>query len=204
MELYHHGVKGMHWGIRRYQNPDVTRIKPADNIYNEAKRREPKITKDFTNSVAKAGCKTYGMENRLKTRESIARKMKSKDVKDAIRYTAILSDKDFVKNYNAIKSDMASKGYTETRCKNNFEEFRKGNVSHKSVQCNYQTQDGYVFEIQFHTNASQKVKDKKVPLYNEARDPKTSTKRKGELTLQMLEMANSIEDPPGIDRIKSH
>lgn len=23
-ELYHYGVKGMHWGIRRYQNPDGT------------------------------------------------------------------------------------------------------------------------------------------------------------------------------------
>ena len=22
--LYHHGIKGMHWGIRRFQNPDGT------------------------------------------------------------------------------------------------------------------------------------------------------------------------------------
>lgn len=32
-ELYHHGIKGMHWGVRRYQNPDGT--------YTDAgKRRE--------------------------------------------------------------------------------------------------------------------------------------------------------------------
>ena len=32
-ELYHHGIKGMHWGIRRYQNPDGT-------LTNAGKRRE--------------------------------------------------------------------------------------------------------------------------------------------------------------------
>lgn len=197
--LMHYGVKGMKWGVRH------DRSKAASTIYRNAMEREPEITKDVSRCIKNAGCNIYGLEHRLKTKGSISRKVSlGKDIKDAVRYTAILPEKDFVSKYNTIKKDLQSRGYTETRCKNYFEQYRKGLVKHKSVQTNYKTRDGYTFELQFQTKASQRAKDKKVPLYEESRNPKTSSKRKEELVRQMEILANQVKDPDGIDRIKEH
>ena len=48
-EIYHHGIKGMRWGIRRYQNPDGS-LTPAGRKHLEkadikwAKKKTDKIT----------------------------------------------------------------------------------------------------------------------------------------------------------------
>lgn len=33
-ELYHHGIKGQKWGVRRFQNPDVVKSNGGKNRYN--------------------------------------------------------------------------------------------------------------------------------------------------------------------------
>lgn len=225
-ELYHYGIKGQKWGVRRFQNPDgsltpagVVRYRKHDtarSVYTKAVRQEPRITANVISAAKNSGVKLYGLNHRLKTKASIQRKIGKKmeedglsltesanSINDAVRYTTISSNKSFVDNYYKFKNEMKSAGYEEIKCKNYFMLYKQGKVKHKSVQCLFKSPNGYIFEIQFQTPESQKAKDLKVPIYEERRQVGISNERAKELEGMMVELAEKVPYPNGIQKIKS-
>lgn len=215
--LAHHGVPNQKWGVRNGPPYPLHSDKLAKKIYAEAKKNEPQITKDVMEAAAQSGSKMYGLEHKLKTKESIQRKIdtdsqeknitlfeSAMDIKDSVRYTTISSDATYVSSYYKVKEILESKGYKEIRCKNYFDLYKQGKVKHKSVQSVFENPEGYKFELQFHTPSSQLAKDKKVPIYEERRKPGLSRERQLELEKQMEDLAKSVTDPKDIYKIKSH
>jgi hypothetical protein len=191
--------------------------KYANKIYDKAIKNEPKITSDVSKSINSTTAKMYGLENRLKTKNSLIRKIETdarnddigvyesaSKIKDAIRYTAISKDKDFTKNYFNIKKNLENRGYTEIRCKNYFDLYNKGKVKHKSVQSVFADPKGQIFELQFHTPSSQNAKNKKIPLYEEIRKPGIDSVRASQIEAKMDDLAKTITNPPKVLSIKSH
>lgn len=166
---------------------------------------EPATTAMVTRMAAEHGGEMSGLENRLKTSDSLARKIDADAVKehggdrasaaasvsDSLRYTTVFDNDNYTAGTRATLDALEADGYS-IRAKNFWQEgdpYQGMNVK--------ATKDGVTVELQFHTRDSVRIKGTTLhPLYEEYRKSTDDTKRRS-LWDKMVDTAGTIPRPAG-------
>lgn len=101
-ELYHHGIKGQRWGVRRYQNPDGTLTNAGKMRYGLSSKLNPsKVEREWAKKIIKS-------DRELNERK----KMQSRSTKDENEYSEIVKNDGFKEYYVSTAGGRKSVSYT--------------------------------------------------------------------------------------------
>ena len=205
--------------IENKSNKLVKTIEEEAELYADYKLKhinkiEPEITKFLKDVSNSENSELFGLDYRIKTKESLIRKIISdskekaipikettNQINDILRYTMINDDESFTYKYFKIIEKMKEKGYNIVRVKNTFVD----GVTYKGINTLVQTKSGDIFELQFHTPKSIKVKEDDLhKIYEKQRllDKDKDKKKWDSLTEEMIKISNTIPIPKNVERIK--
>jgi hypothetical protein len=186
---------------------------PAENLANRlfarAQRVEPEITGIISRVAEENGVTLKGLEFRLKTRESLARKLASeyrdnvaasykiieKNLGDSIRYTYVIEESQYSKAVMKISEDLKAQGFVpyDSKFKNYW-----NNPSYKGINSNWMMGD-QLLEIQFHTPESLLVKEEKSHKIYEKQRVETDPVKIKAYAEEMAEIWRGVPVPEGVD-----
>ncbi len=175
--------------------------------YDRAVLNEPEITAQVKKIAESTGMDTAGIEYRLKSKNRYLQKISDNyspdgneyEVKDNVRYTYIANPEELTgKTLKAIDvyKDM---GYNVLEVKNYW--LNKHNP-YNGINTTLRAPNGQLFEIQYHTSESYRVKDKMHDDYEKwSKMDKASTEAQ-ELRRSMFIQSSDMTVPKGIDKVR--
>lgn len=177
-------------GCGRVRETEETRVTPAiERIQAEDPNRH-----------------LVGFEFRLKGRERLTEKVANAMaeqpdlaydnafavVKDAIRYTFQYQDDHYVAGVAADTERLQTAGFERVDCRNTWT-----NEEYKGINSRWRVpENGQIFEVQFHTEASFEAKQETHRAYEKLRDPATPKAEQDKLAEFQREVTARVPVPP--------
>lgn len=174
----------------------------AGGIREQALANEPMMTEKVTSIVEANGGEMDGLEHRVKSTDSLSRKIDADsnndgvskeeaaaDISDSVRYTTTFSEADYTDGAESIVNDLEADGY-EVRAKNFWgrgDDYNGINVKAKK--------NGTEMEIQIHTKASKSAKDNTHDLYKRKSNPELPKAERWEAWNAMVDIADAAPIP---------
>jgi hypothetical protein len=181
----------------------------ASKLRKTVEEYEPELTERMMKLTAENGGRLEGLEYRLKTEESLARKIDkeakqdfggdtkkaSEKISDAVRYTSVIDVANYSDGVQATLNGLKDAGYTvdPKRIKN----FWDTGDDYQGINAKVRHPSGFEFELQFHTPESLKAKEQTHPHYEEFRTAKDA-KTKVKIFRRMTRIARNISIPVGV------
>jgi len=178
----------------------------AKNIREKVGKLEPSLTKTMMGVADEIGAKMEGLQFRLKTEKSLARKIDedaqkyggdtdqaARNISDAVRYTMVIDTNNYTDTVTKALDGLRDTGYQASRVKNFWQ---KGD-DYQGINAKMKHPAGFEFELQFHSPESLAMKEKTHAIYEERRVAKDA-KTKYKLFERTVRMISKISVPAGV------
>lgn len=184
----------------------------AKKLLAQRTMEEPEITDLVKKTVEDAGGQMGGLNSRLKSEDSLTRKITTEmwrkkvsaehvasKINDTNRYTGIFESDVLIEKANQVTQELSQKGFELRTLTNSFG--KKG--PYQGINATFTHPDGRIFELQFHTAESFEIKSKNHGLFEEARITFDKIK-KNELERIMTEKWDGFTPPNGWDSLLNY